>query len=163
MHLSLGIRAGLVALSCAGCAGDPPKVSSDRGIVTADSDSLRISLDRPREVRSGQPVPIVIRLENTGTKPLDLYLRGRTIAFDVYVAHSNGDVVWQRLKDQVIPAIIQLKVLRRGEVLELEEEWPQRGNRGEPLGPGSYVVRGSVLTDGPALETAPASLRILPS
>jgi hypothetical protein len=163
MHLPLGIHAGLVALSCAGCAGGPPRVSSDRGAVTTDPDSLRISLDLPREVRSGQPVPIVIRLENTGTKPLDLYLRGRTIAFDVFVADSNGDVVWQRLKDQVIPAIIQLKVLQPGGVLELEEEWLQRGNGGEPLGPGSYLVRGSVLTDGPALETAPASLRIVPS
>jgi len=71
--------------------------------------------------------------------------------------------VWQRLKDEIIPAIVQLKTLRPGEVLELTHEWDQLGNDGEPVGPGTYIVRGVVLTDDSApLETPSASLQIQP-
>jgi hypothetical protein len=133
--------------------------------VTATApESLRVRLEIPELVLAGQVVPIVIRLENGGQRPLDLYLRGRTIAFDIFITRRDGHVVWQRLKDEIIPAIIQLKVLQPGEVLELKDEWRQRSNRGEPVEPGSYVVRGTVLTDGPnPLETASESLRIAPS
>ena len=127
-------------------------------------DSLRIQLDVPQAVLVGKPVPIVIRLENVGARPLDLYLRGRTIAFDIFISRADGEPVWQRLKDAIIPAIIQLKTLRPKEVLELKAEWDQRGNQGEPVGPGTYLVRGKVLTDDPVgLETGLASLRIAPS
>jgi hypothetical protein len=174
MRVSLRVLAGLLALSCAGCAGGPPDGAGDtaasrtpgagdRDTVTATGpDSLRIGLDVPREVSVGHPVPIVIRLENAGTRPLDLYLRGRTIAFDIFITREKGEVVWQRLKDEIIPAIIQLKVLQPGEVLELKDEWRQRSNHGAPVGPGRYLVRAAVLTDGPAaLETTSASLRIV--
>lgn len=127
-------------------------------------DSLRIQLDVPEVAPIGKPVPIVIRLENVGARPLDLYLRGRTIAFDIFISRADGQPVWQRLKDAIIPAIIQLKTLRPKEVLELKAEWDQRSNRGEPVGPGAYEVRGAVLTDDPAaFETASASLRIVQS
>jgi hypothetical protein len=162
-YSGLALLVGLLALSYAGCAGGQSRGSRDQDTVTATApDSLRIGLDLPREVRTGQAVPIVIRVENTGERPMDLYLRGRTIAFDIFITRSDGQVVWQRLRDEIIPAIIQLKVLRPGEVLELKDEWRQRSNNGEPVGPGSYGVRGTVLTDGPAaLETPPASLRIV--
>jgi hypothetical protein len=163
MHVHWGVLIALVALLCVGCAGTEAKARSGQDIMTASSDSLRLSLDLPREVRAGQPVPIAIRVENTGTRPLDLYLRGRTIAFDIFVTRPKGDVVWQRLKDEIIPAIIQLKVLGPGEVLELKDEWHQRDHRGKPVPPGSYLVRGSILTDGPALETRAAPLRIMPA
>jgi hypothetical protein len=162
MHVCSCVRLGLLALSCADTSSTPRPGAGGQDSVTAAPDSLRISLDVPREVRPGQPIPIAIRLENAGGRAVDLYLRGRTIAFDIFVTHPNGDVVWQRLKDEVIPAIIQLRTLQRGEVLELKDEWPQRDNRGRAVGPGSYAVRGVVLTDGPApLETAPETLRVL--
>ncbi len=128
------------------------------------ADSLRISLDVPEMVTAGKPVPVVIRLENGGARPLDLYLRGRKIAFDIFIARVDGQLVWQRLKDEILPAIVQLKALWPGEVLELKEEWDQRDNGGEAVGPGSYIVRGTVLTDGPSpLPTDSASLRIVAS
>ncbi len=49
---------------------------------------------------------------------------------------------------QVMGAILLMPLDALG--LELEHEWNQRDNRGRPVGPGSYVVRGTVLTDGPA-------------
>ena len=163
----------MLALPCAGCSDRPHRQaqnltsrnaharSTDQESVTSTADSLRVSLLIPGEVPAGRPVPIVIRLENTGAGPRDLYLRGRTIAFDIFITRPNGQAVWQRLKDEVIPAIVQLKALSPGEVLELEHHWDQRGNHGEPVAPGAYMVRGAILTEGsPRLETAIASLRI---
>ncbi len=151
MHLPFNLAAGILAVSCSG-----PQ-------TTMTHDSLRITLDVPEEVPAGKPVPIVIRLKNGGSRPLDLYLRGRTITFDIFITRPDGPVVRQRLKDEVIPAIVQLKTLRPGEVFELRHVWDQRSNEGELVAPGAYTVRGVVLTDGPtALETASASLRIQP-
>lgn len=161
MQVLPAVLAGLLALSPAGCADERSRLSRDQDTVTMDSDSLRISLDLPREVPAGQPVPIVLRLENTSSRPLDLYLRGRTIAFDIFVTRPDGEVVWQRLKDEIIPAIVRLEVLQPGEVLELKDDWHQRDNSGRPAGPGNYLVRGAILTEGPPLETAPAPLRAL--
>ena len=126
-------------------------------------DSLRLQLVSPAQVRAGEAVPIALRLENVGPRPMELYLRGRTIAFDVTVTRPAGDTLWQRLHDAIIPAIIQLRVLAPGEALVLEHEWDQRDNGGAPVGPGEYVVRGSILTDAPApWASAPAPLRIVP-
>jgi hypothetical protein len=173
MYVVAGLLIAILALSLLDCADSPPGrtvYSAASGTPTAASDkaigmpaeSLHLSLNVPEQARHGQAVPIVIRLENRGERPLDLYLRGRTIAFDIFVSRPDGHVVWQRLKDEIISAIIQVKVLQPGEVLELKDEWRQRGNRGEPVGPGRYLVRAAVLTDGPAaLETTSASLRIV--
>lgn len=170
MHLpSLRALAAFpLLLSVAGCgaAAEGGRDSSalpavaERG-VTVDSDSLRLRLELPADVRAGAIVPIVLRLENVGERTLELYLRGRTIAFDVIVAPDGGAVVWRRLEDEIIPAIVQLRVLAPGEVVELRAEWDQRTSEGRPAGAGAYVVRGQILTEGPApLESPPATLRI---
>jgi hypothetical protein len=106
-------------------------------------------------------VSITLRAENIGGRPLELYLRGRTIAFDVVVARADGEAVWRRLEGEVIPAILRLEVLTPGQVLELGAEWDQRTNGGAPVGAGSYEVRGLLLTDAEPWETPPATLRIV--
>ena len=94
---------------------------------------------------------------------MTLYLRGRTIAFDIVVAREDGNVIWRRLEGQFVPAIIQVKELAPGEVLELRGEWNQRTARGRPVGAGLYSVRGElVIGDAPPLATAPVQLRIGP-
>jgi hypothetical protein len=163
MGLLARLPPALLLVLSAGCARKQGAETAGANLdtVTASvSDSLRISLIAPGEAPPGRSVPIVIRLENIGTRPMDLSLRGRTITFDILITRPDGEIVWQRLRDEVIPAIIQLKVLQPGESLELEAEWNQRDNNGKPVPSGIYSVRGSVLTDGPALETHTASLRI---
>jgi hypothetical protein len=121
-----------------------------------------LRLDAPREVRRGAPVPMTLRVENTSDRPLDLFLRGRTIAFDIVVARDN-DVVWRRLEGQVIQAIVQLKHLEPQEVIELHARWDQRSNQGRRVGPGLYSVRGELLTDtSTPLATPSVPLRIVP-
>lgn len=127
----------------------------------AISDSLRLQLVVPPEVRAGTTVPIVLRVENRTAKPIDLYLRGRTITFDVVVAGADGAVVWRRLEGEIIPAVVQLRVLAQGEVLELRTQWKQRTGDGAQVPAGRYTLHGLLLTDAPApLESAPADMVI---
>ena len=109
--------------------------------------SLRISIDVLAEVRVGETVPMTLRLQNIGDRSLDLYLRGRTIAFDVVVTRNDGSVVWRRLEGEIIPAIIQHVLLGAGEVLALETEWDQRATAGTPVEPGLYYVQATLPTD----------------
>jgi hypothetical protein len=107
-------------------------------------------------VPAGEPVPVTLRLTNTTSKPITLYLRGRTIAFDLTVTRASGEVVWRRLEGETVPAILQVRELAPGEVLELEDAWDQATNLGEPASPGNYQVQGAVLTDRPEPIRTPA-------
>ena len=102
----------------------------------------------PRAVPAGDRVPINIRISNTAPAPVDLYLRGRDITVDIVVTDSTGDEVWRRLEGEIVPAILQLKTLASGEVLELTHEWNQTSRRGERVPVGVYGIRAFVLTDG---------------
>jgi hypothetical protein len=114
-------------------------------------------------MRVGERVPVTLRARNIGRAPLELYLQGRPVAFDIIVTREGGSLVWRRLEGQTIPAILQVRTLGAGESLELLDEWDQRANDGALVGPGSYTVEGALLTDSPELlETAGASLLILP-
>lgn len=142
----------LIACQLAACAGGNGW----------EADSLKILLDAPDTVRAGEPVPVTIRVQNISDRPLDLYLRGRTIAFDVIVTGSDGTVVWRRLADEVIPAILRLETLGPGETLELTDTWDQRSNAGQAVSPGGYTVRGEILAEGEPLVTPTRPLRIRP-
>ena len=123
---------------------------------------LRLQLVAPGRMGAGDPVPIVIVAENVGREPLELYLRGRTIAFDITAERQDGTVVWRRLEGAVTQAILQLRVLQSGERLELADEWNQVDNAGRPVEPGSYDLTGMLLTEGPdPFRTRPLTIRIL--
>ena len=132
--------------------------------TSADSapDSLRVWLELPSEVTSGASVPITLRIENSTEQSIELYLRGRTITFDVRVWNAAGELVWERLANEIIPAIIALTVLAPGASVESRTQWDQRTNRGDLVPPGRYTVWGSLLTDAPKpIETATVPLSIV--
>ena len=126
------------------------------------SDSVRVALEAPRRVRAGEPVRIVLRLENISDRTLDLYLRGRTIVFDLIITRKDGSVLWRRLEDEAVPAILRIETLEPGAVIELEDTWDHRANDGAPVSSGEYGIRGEILTELEPLVTASASLRIDP-
>ena len=97
----------------------PPPATPPDSSVTAPSDSLGLELGVPPSIRLGEPVQLMLRVQNRTRRPLDLYLRGRTITFDVVVSRPGGEVVWQRLRDEIIPAIVHIRTLAAGERLEL--------------------------------------------
>jgi hypothetical protein len=108
-------------------------------------------------------VPFTLRVENAGEQPLDLYLRGRVLTFDIVVMSADGRPVWRRLANEVIPAILQLRVLAPGEMLEMRARWDQRDSRGTRVDVGAYQARAAVLTDADPLETEAVPLRIVAS
>ena len=140
--------------------GRPPGVAVLIDVTDPGSDSLRLELDVPAEARVGSTVPITLRVENVGDRPIDLYLRGRTIAFDVVVRRLDGEVVWRRLEHEITPAILRLETLVPRQVLELHTDWSLKTSLGSPVTPGSYVLQGLLLTDGPELTTPPGTLRV---
>ena len=128
-------------------------------IVTAAPqrpDSLSFTVVAPHSVRRGEPVPIRLRLTNTGARTLNLYLTGRTITFDIIVALSDGQVVWRRLEHVTSQQIVQVKTLAPGETFEMKDVWKAT------VDPGDYTVTGVIPTDGPPLRTAPTPLRVAP-
>ncbi len=134
----------------------------EKVVPASVSDSIRVGLEVPERVRAGEPVRIVLRLENISDRTLDLYLRGRTIAFDVIIIRKDGTVLWRRMEDEAIPAILRIETLKPGAVIELEDTWDQRANDGAPVSAGEYGIRGEILTELEPLVTASASLRIDP-
>lgn len=129
------------------------------GTVTAATqrpDSVRFTLVAPDSVPRGEPVPITLRLTNTGDRRVTLYLTGRSITFDIIVARPDGDVVWRRLEHAASQQILRVQTLTPGETLELKHRW-----RAAAV-PGDYTLTGVIPTDGKPLRTAPVPLRIMP-
>lgn len=161
----------LLPLLVAGCSGvgDSAPVDSfalaveARAGVPFAQEGAVVSLVVPNSAVAGAVVPIKLRVTNETSAPLDLYLRGREITFDIAITDSTGDAVWRKLEGEVIPAILQLRTVGPGEVLELTHAWDQRSQRGNQVPPGRYTVRGSILTDGRStLESEPGTLEITP-
>ena len=123
-------------------------------------DSLRLDLKAPTEARVGSVVPITLRVRNLRDQPIDLYLRGRTIAFDVIVRRDSGEVVWRRLENAIIPAILRIETLPPHGMLELHADWSLETTTGAPVTPGTYAVQGVLLTEDAELSTVPVSLHV---
>jgi len=166
----------LLATGCAGLltachttAGEeeasPPsrERSSEETDVVASADSLSLRLEMPERVATDEPVPITLEVRNVTDRSIDLYLTGRPIAFDLVVTEEDGEVVWRRLEGEVIPMVLRIETLEPGVALEFEETWDQRSNAGEFVPPGTYTVRGKLLTEDEPLVTPESRLRIGPS
>lgn len=121
---------------------------------------MRIELVVPRTVALGDPVPIAIRIVNTTARGLELHLQGRTVVFDLAVRRGET-LVWRRLEGESAQAILQLRTLAPGEVLELADTWPLRDNAGGRVGPGEYSVSGTVPTDGAPIRAGPVSVSVV--
>jgi hypothetical protein len=126
------------------------------------ADSLRLALEAPDRVRPGEEVTLTLRVENVSGRPLDLYLRGRTIAFDLVVTDEAGDPVWSRLRGELIPAILRVEHLEPGGHLVLQDSWHLERDSGEPVPSGSYRILGLLLTEGEPLSTPTRTMVVEP-
>lgn len=124
------------------------------------ADSLHLSLEAPDRVRSGEEALLTLRVENVSGGPLDLYLRGRTIAFDLVVTDEGGNPVWSRLHGEIIPAILRVEHLAAGDTLVLRDSWDGRTDAGESVPSGRYRVHGVLLTEGDPLRTPVRCLEV---
>jgi hypothetical protein len=144
-------------------AGDPHSAAlpSPSMSLTGTSDTLDLRLAAPATVNAGEPVELRLIVRNTAGRPLDLYLRGRQIAFDVSAEDAGGNIVWSRLHDEIIPAILRLETLPAGDSIVLSHRWDQRTNAGTPAATGTYRLRGTLLTEGEPLHTPILEMRIV--
>jgi len=143
-------------------ASTPSSPASSAPVTPSPADSLRLTLDVPREVAAGEAVPLVLRIESLAARPLDLYLQGRDVTFDVVVTAADGREVWRRLEGEVIQAVVRLQPIAPGETIERRATWDQRTREGRAAPPGDYRLRALLLTEGPEpLATASVPLRIV--
>jgi hypothetical protein len=126
-------------------------------------DSMKIELVLPDTVRAGEPVPVTLRVVNTGSRHVTLYTQGRPTTFDIVVSRPDHKIVWHRLYHAVVNSILQVRKLAPGEILEFSDSWNQRANGGAAVTPGEYRVTGVLPTNPPdELRSRTAQLRILP-
>lgn len=124
-------------------------------------DSLRFTLHAPAHAAPGETVPIELRLTNIASETVTVHLLGREIAFDVEVRDASGDLVWRRLEGEIIPQILQVRILAPGETLTLRDVWTQRTNQGRPVPAGTYLLQGVLPTEEPEpLRTGTSRLEI---
>lgn len=136
---------------------------NEAGAMSAGAqDSLALELVVPDEIHPGSSITFTLRARNQASRRLDLYLRGREPTLDVMVTTASGDTVWHRLAGEIIPAIVNVRSLAAGEVLELVATWDQRTTSGTALAPGEYVARGLLLAEQGALETPEVRFRVGP-
>jgi hypothetical protein len=124
-------------------------------MTPAPDGNLLVTIKAPATVEAGAAIPITMRIENTSSEPLELYLHGREATYDFIVTSSGGDTVWRRLEGQVVQAILRVEFLAPGEALELHDRWNQRDNGGKRVAPGSYFVRGALLGEGTSMLASP--------
>jgi hypothetical protein len=157
---------GWVVLALTACRSASMNGVGDRpdeqpGTAESVPGPVRVELLMPPRLRAAAPVPIRLRVQNVSRQAVDLYLRGRGITFDVVVARASGEIVWQRLEREMIPAIVHLRPLEPGERLESETIWNQITKTGQTAEPGAYVVHALLLVEGQPLTTPSVPLRIL--
>ena len=162
---AIGLVATFAVLACeagsfAGERHVPVSETRLPAVTATAADSLRLWLEVPERARAGTVVPIRLWIENVSGRVLDLYLRGRSLTFDVVVTRTDGSIVWRRLEGEIIPAIVRIEALGPGQRLEARAEWDQRSSTGVPAGPGAYTLTGHVLTEAGPLETPPVALNI---
>ena len=126
------------------------------------SEALRLELEIPNEVHVRGVVPILLRVTNTASHTLDLYLRGREPTFDVIASSQDGKIVWRLLENTIVPAILRIESLEPNASLTLHASWALSGESDTPIPPGTYSLVGVLFTDGPELRTPPAVLRVRP-
>ncbi|MCI0432095.1 MAG: BsuPI-related putative proteinase inhibitor [Gemmatimonadetes bacterium] len=155
----------ITLLGCDGSAPPPPPddtVAQER--TNADTpvteDSLRLSLEATATSSPARRIRFDVRLANLTDRPLDVFLTGRTLIFDIVVSDDAGREVWRRLHGESLQSILRVeRILPRG-ALEMHHVWEVRTNAGEPVPPGDYEAIAVLPTDGEPLRTPPVRLRI---
>lgn len=134
--------------SCGGSGNGAPPDLPLLPVLAAVPEPLTLHLNAPAQARAGGSVPLRLVLQNEGNRPVDVGFGGRPIAFDFVVLASDGSVVWSRLEGVLVPAILQIRTLVPGEVVEFAAVWDQRDNEGRRVPSGSYRIRGVLPVEG---------------
>ena len=145
-----------------GCIANTPNhldkgKSPDQALLAA----IDYSLEAPSLVAYGEVVRITLTLRNISNEPV-LVPMGGIPSHDFVLSTFEGKNIWRWQCGQVILDILGGETLEPGEELELIGEWEQVDNRGESVPAGTYLIRGALNMEHPAiLVTAPHRLEVL--
>ncbi len=129
---------------CEGVSQWPHEVG--KSFEEASLRAFDYSLEAVSRVTYGETVRMKLTIQNATDEPVAFVLGGRP-PYDFVVTTPGGEGVWFWMCGKITNSVRDGKTLEPGEKLELVGEWEQVDNRGEPVPPGTYVVRG-VLTLG---------------
>ncbi len=113
--------------------GEPP----DEAFLRAVDYSLEVVSQAPY----GETVRMKLTLRNVSDGTVNLVLGGRP-HYDFEVSTPDGEQVWHWKCAKITNQPLDSKTLEPGEELEFVGEWEQVDNRGEPVPPGTYLMRG---------------------
>ncbi len=158
------VLAGLLALGAA-CARGGASPASDAGAANRLLVGLGVeggSGPTQTTVRVGQPITLVLFLENRGTAPARItYRSGQRYDFTV---SRDGRAVWhwsQAAGVAFTQALVEAEVAP-GERLVYREVFRGLDTSGQPLPPGAYEARGTLPITPRPLETPPLVLTLEP-
>ena len=128
----------LLALTCAvfalllaaACDSAPPSLP----------DHIIHSLEIAPQVPYGETVIMKQTIRNIGDEVVGFSLPGTYI--NVVVETSDGQHVWHSWHGKAYFPGISFEDLEPGDEWVFTDEWEQVDNRGEPVPPGTYLVRG---------------------
>ncbi len=87
-------------------------------------------------------------MRNDSDDPVSFYLGGR-LPYDFVASTHDGEQVWHWKCAKITLLLLDSQTLEPGEELEFVGEWEQVDNRGEPIPPGTYLVRSVLNLDSP--------------
>ena len=158
---SVDVPRGAVVIDV-GCEGvNPWPLDNGNPPGEAFLRAIDYSLEVEDQVSYGESVQMKLRLRNVSEEPIDLYLGGRPPHYFV-VSTPDGEQVWHGKCAKFTLTVLEMKSFEPGEELEFTGEWEQVDNRGEPVPPGTYLVRGILNMDPPEKRVTEAhALEIL--
>lgn len=118
----------------------------------------RLTLTLPSStVEPGQRVPVTLTLLNDGVEPLQLTF-GSSCQVDL-VVESGGATVWNLMSEVACAQSITSFTLQPSQSVVYNLEWDQTKNGGGVAQPGTYTMRG-ILLSSERTQSAPVTLTI---
>ena len=143
-----------------GCEGKWPR---DLGEPPEEAflQAIEYSLEVVPQAPYGETVEMKLTLRNVSDGLVSSYLGGSP-AYDFVISTADGELVWHWMCAKFTLASVKIETLEPGEELEFTGEWEQIDNRGEPVPPDIYLVRGVLDLDPPEkLVTETHKLEVL--
>lgn len=166
------------ATACAGAQRAAPSPPPEKAAVAwasapptrhvVEKESIVVWLFAPADVRSGEPVPMRVELENASRDMLVVQLGGHPPRADFVVTTPTGNEVWSFYRNSVPLGGVGSTALDVGERLVIPFEWRQEANSTAPPGPlgprvapGQYFLHARVRFARGDVETPKRPLRIM--
>ena len=158
---SVGVPRG-AALIDVGCSRVEPWPLDDANVPgEAFLRAVDYSIEVDGQVSYGNAVRMKLTLRNVSDEPVSFVTGGRP-PHDFVVSTPDGEQIWHWKCAKIIQQPLDSRSLEPGEKLEFTGEWEQVDNRGEPVPPGNYLVKGVLDMDYPGkLITEARGLEIL--